>query len=266
MRRPSKRMVVVLVLGVAMIAALAVLLRETKLGIASTWQRMASPGRLSKTHAFLENNCAACHTAVKGPEANNCIVCHANNKSLLGRQPTAFHANIGSCRECHIEHQGLYHRPTAMDHLALSRIGMGELKDHSGADSERELLRKQIESWIQRSPHSSLGTERLRPQELVLNCATCHANDDRHFKLFGQDCAQCHSTKKWTIPEFRHPASGSRDCAQCHLAPPSHFMGHFHMVSAKVAGKPHAKVSQCYACHKTTSWNDIVGVGWYKHH
>jgi hypothetical protein len=43
-------------------------------------------------------------------------------------------------------------------------------------------------------------------------------------------------------------------------------MGHFHMVSAKVARRPHARVNQCHLCHQTTSWNDIKGVGWYKHH
>jgi hypothetical protein len=26
------------------------------------WQRMATPGELSKAHASLQNNCAACHT------------------------------------------------------------------------------------------------------------------------------------------------------------------------------------------------------------
>ena len=29
-------------------------------------QRAVIPGRLSKAHAFLENNCAACHSPVKG--------------------------------------------------------------------------------------------------------------------------------------------------------------------------------------------------------
>src|SRR5690606_35131164 len=48
-----------------------------------TWQRMANPGPLTGGHAFLEHDCAACHTSVKGVEANNCIVCHANNKALL---------------------------------------------------------------------------------------------------------------------------------------------------------------------------------------
>ncbi len=26
------------------------------------------------------------------------------------------------------------------------------------------------------------------------------------------------------------------------------------------------RVDQCYRCHQTTSWNDIKGVGFYKHH
>jgi hypothetical protein len=43
-------------------------------------------------------------------------------------------------------------------------------------------------------------------------------------------------------------------------------MEHFHMVSMRVAGKPHAKVNQCFLCHETTAWNDIKGVGWFKHH
>jgi hypothetical protein len=84
--------------------------------------------------------------------------------------------------------------------------------------------------------------------------------------LFGKDCAQCHRTDKWTISEFRHPSAQSTDCVQCHQAPPSHYMGHFKMVSQRVACQPHADVRQCFLCHQTTSWNDIKGVGWYKHH
>ena len=48
-------------------------------------QRAVRPGELSQPHAFLENNCAACHTAVKGVEAKNCIVCHADNTAILQR-------------------------------------------------------------------------------------------------------------------------------------------------------------------------------------
>jgi hypothetical protein len=248
---------------------LAVLLRTTSLGRAVTWQRQASPGRLSAAHALLENDCAACHTAVRGAEAVNCIACHANNQSLLQRQPTAFHADVGSCRECHPEHQGGRRPPTTMEHDALAKIGLRQLGDKGRADTESAHRREQLIAWVNRQERSgatALPHQRITPLEATLNCATCHANEDRHFKLFGQDCAQCHATTQWTIPEFRHPSPRSTDCAQCHQAPPSHYMGHFHMVSMKVAGKPHAQVNQCFLCHETTSWNDIKGVGWYKHH
>lgn len=26
------------------------------------------------------------------------------------------------------------------------------------------------------------------------------------------------------------------------------------------------QVNQCYRCHRTTSWNDIKGIGYYKHY
>ena len=34
-------------------------------------QRAVIPGKLSQPHAFLENNCAACHSPAKGVEAKN---------------------------------------------------------------------------------------------------------------------------------------------------------------------------------------------------
>jgi hypothetical protein len=156
-----------------------------------------------------------------------------------------------------------------MDHDALSKIGLRQRGEKGGPDTESGLLREQLIAWINRQEgrgETAMPHERITPLEATLNCATCHSNKDRHFKLFGQDCAQCHATSQWAIPEFRHPSPRSTDCAQCHEAPPSHYMEHFHMVSTKVAGKPRARVNQCYLCHQTTSWNDIKGVGWYKHH
>jgi hypothetical protein len=270
MKNVGRLKLVAVVAGLVGVAVtLVVVLRNTSLGRAETWQRQANPGRLAASHAFLENNCSACHTSVKGVEAASCTACHANNQSLLQRQPTAFHANVGSCRECHPEHQGGKRPPTTMDHDTLAKIGLQQLGDKGGVDTEGGLLRKQLLTWIDRpgrggetaTPHAH-----ITPLEAALNCATCHSNKDRHFKLFGQDCAQCHATTRWTIPEFRHPSPRSTDCAQCHQAPPSHYMEHFHMVSRKVAGKAHARVNQCYVCHQTTAWNDIKGVGWYKHH
>ena len=230
----------------------------------SYWQQWTSPGDLSRAHASLEQNCAACHTSVQGVDETKCIVCHASNLSILQRQPTAFHANIGTCKECHPEHRGFGQRPTFMDHEALSQIGLGALGGE--ADGGRAALHDSLAAWVD-SGSDTFGEGVLVSRlEAVLDCAACHANEDQHFGLFGADCAQCHASDRWTIPVFRHPSPQSRDCAQCHQAPPSHYMGHFKMISAKIARKPRATVDQCFECHRTTAWTDIPGVGHYKHH
>ena len=238
------------------------------------WQHLVSPGELSKGHASLEDNCAACHSPLKGVEAKNCIVCHANNEAILQRQPTAFHADIQNCSACHLEHQGRTPSTTKMDHVALARIGVKEIERKP---QKAALDAPALKSWLaemKSAPHQSAHPN-LRPEEALLNCAACHKTKDRHVGLFGSDCASCHATDKWAIAEFRHPPSSSMDCAQCHQAPPSHYMGHFNMVSKKIAKQEDSQVAaccgpvqvnQCYRCHQTTSWNDIKGVGYYKHH
>jgi hypothetical protein len=236
------------------------------------WQHMVSPGDLSHAHASLENNCAACHTPIKGVERGKCIVCHADNQSLLQRQPTAFHANIQSCTPCHLEHRGRSERPTSMDHAALAQLGLRQLEKSSESTRTQTA---QIKSWLEQTNHVSFSADTLSKEERSLNCSICHQTKDRHVGLFGSDCAQCHSTTTWMIPEFRHPSVTSQSCAQCHQAPPSHYTMHFEMVSKKIARQEDSQVAeccgpvqvnQCYRCHQTTSWNDIKGVGYYKHH
>ena len=217
------------------------------------WERLVAPGPLSHGHAFLEGRCSACHAPLRGVEAVQCIVCHADARSVLQRQPTAFHASIGECAACHVEHGGREVRPAAMSHAAVVAIGLRRTRD---ADD-----RSVPPSRPRVAPHA-----RISADEAQLDCRPCHGNQDRHQGLFGRDCAQCHGTAAWTIPEFVHPSASSIDCAQCHQAPPSHYMEHFTMVSMRVAGEPHARVEQCFRCHQTTAWNDIKRIGWYKHH
>lgn len=251
--------------GVAYLATGHAVWNTRSLTSAANWQRMANPGALSRAHAFLDHNCASCHTPVEGVAAANCIACHAGDLDVLQRQPTAFHSDVGNCVACHQEHRGFDARPTEMDHSALARIGLRQIEANPNVAGESA----QLAAWLRGKggASASLGPHaRLTAGEAILDCAACHATKDRHFGLFGTNCASCHATAAWTIAEFRHPSAASLDCAQCHQAPPSHYMEHFHMISMKVAGKPHAKVSECYTCHQTTSWNDIKNVGFYKHH
>ncbi|TAJ30029.1 MAG: class III cytochrome C family protein [Nitrospirae bacterium] len=225
---------------VALSVGIALILAIQKSGSVSVpdWPNAVRPGDLSPKHAFLSNQCETCHTPYRGIEASSCILCHAGDATLLARQSTAFHATIQSCSNCHIEHQAGV-RPIRMDHDALIAIGRkSQLADSRSA----------------------------APREESLDCFACHSNRSPHRDLFGKQCAECHATSSWKIAGYQHPSAASTDCVQCHQAPPSHYMGHFHMISKRVALQEHARVEQCHLCHQTDSWNAIRGVGWYKHH
>jgi hypothetical protein len=229
----------------------------------SSWQGMVEPGPLSPKHEFLAQNCEACHTPHRGVTADKCVACHANDSTLLSNQTTAFHSDIQDCRGCHIEHSRPMNgvsRPVWMDHAQLVRAAVAGKTGASGFAKPLSLPPGADPAVL------PIQHPRITPQETLLDCNSCHANQDPHRTFFGTDCSACHATSAWTIPEFKHPSPLSTDCAQCHQAPPSHYMEHFHMVSALVAGQPHADVSQCFLCHQTNAWNDIKGVGWYKHH
>lgn len=225
------------------------------------------PGHLSESHAFLKSQCTACHTPNQGVSAVGCISCHANNVNLLNRQSTAFHASVTSCKECHQEHRGGLRPPLLMDHLALAKMGAQahEIKsDEVQNQIVRNYLKQKHVTKIEAEAVSMNSHE--SPIISSLSCVSCHATRDKHQGFFGKSCLSCHSTQTWRIAEYQHPSSNSRTCVQCHQAPPSHNMMHFEMVSKKIAGQGHAKVNQCFLCHQTTSWNDIKGKGWYKHH
>lgn len=265
----------VLLTFVSLLAAFAIaylsqyLQSETQSGSSSRtfkWERVVVPGRLAEPHAFLGDRCEACHAQYVGVESARCVVCHANAEYVLERQPTAFHADIGACVPCHTEHEGLAALMPPMDHPALADIGLKQLALGTAEDDEGRLHAARVKYWMGEAHRLGGKNPRLISAEAMLNCATCHQNDDPHFELFGNTCSDCHGTASWTLPEFRHPSSASRDCSQCHQAPPSHYMGHFRMISQRVAGREHARVDQCFACHQTTSWTDIQRVGTYKHH
>ena len=213
------------------------------------WPEIVRPGELSAKHAFLSGKCETCHTPLQGVQASACIACHATDAVTLARQSTAFHSTIQSCAACHVEHQKAV-RPTRMDHDALVVIGRSRQLDGRTPDADW------LSSLLNKSP---TGLE-------TLDCFSCHSNRSPHRDLFGRECAACHLTATWKIVGFQHPSPSSTECAQCHQAPPSHYMGHFNMVSKMVAGQEHARVEQCYLCHQTDALNDIRGVGWCKHH
>lgn len=251
-----------LVIAVAIAGSLGVV-RSVRASAAV--EQLVSPGPLSPSHVYLANcRCTSCHETTVGVTVAKCTVCHANDERLLGRQPTEFHASIKECAACHIEHQGGSIRPLVMDHVELAKVGgrtLARAAAHKDADSAATL--KSLETWFSIKSPEQFDATSARD---ALNCAGCHDRRDPHMKRFGSDCAQCHTLSSWTVPGYQHPSPQSRECVQCHQPPPSHLMEHFSMISQKVARKEHSRVDECFACHNTTGWNDIVDVGFYKHH
>jgi hypothetical protein len=251
----SKWLWIVGALGLVVAAVAVGALRLHVTVKAKNLQGFISPGKLSAAHAFLNENCSACHAPTVAVATAKCVACHANDKALLERQPTAFHADVSQCGGCHIEHQGETIRPVLMDHRLLARLGEYDARARPDSKATPRLSVEQSLRWL-----------RGQSLDAALDCATCHKTKDRHVGLFGVECGQCHRTEQWTIEGYWHPSARSVDCAQCHQAPPSHYMEHFKMVSQRVVNEPDARVNQCYLCHQTTAWNDLKKVGWYKHH
>lgn len=253
----------VILMIIAIITIMLTWQNKDKVFKANSWQAMSNPGALSDAHAFLSSDCSSCHTSIKGADPIKCMLCHSSDKTILQKQTTSFHSSVGECYGCHTEHKGKSGLITNMDHSSLAEIGLNSLKKSEKGDEERSERYAELNNWLN-THQKPLHITHIK--EATLDCFSCHQNDDQHFKLFGKNCIECHSTVKWNIPEFRHPSDKSKDCSMCHQAPPSHYMMHFKMISQKVAGKPNAKVNQCYECHQDTSWTDIKNVGLYKHH
>ena len=257
-----KRFVLWLVLGVALASAASLTVVHYEWA-SSALKEFIKPAPLSPRHAHLGDRCASCHEPTVGVTVAKCTVCHANAERLLGRQPTLFHASIEECATCHVEHQSINVRPLVMDHVELAKIGARTLARASQNDPDSAATLRSLETWLRIRNTDQLNTSSARE---ALNCAGCHDRRDPHFQRFGSDCAQCHGLESWIVPRYQHPSSRSKECVQCHQAPPSHLMGHFAMVSQKFAGKENARVDECFECHNTTGWNDIVDIGFYKHH
>ena len=242
-------------LSIAAVAWLLVMLETGGSERSSIWRRLTMPGALSAAHAFLEQRCESCHVPSRGPVPETCVACHATNTPLLAMPTTVFHTVIGECAACHTEHRGRPVRPVVMRHAAL--LGLIEPATADGP-------RPQATIW----PFFGTAFDNSEHRaSAALNCLSCHSTQDRHRGAFGPSCAACHQLAQWTIPAFRHPSPRSTDCGQCHVPPPSHYMGHVTMMLRTMpSAGANRGVEQCFVCHRTSSWNDLLGAGWVDMH
>ncbi len=245
------------VVGMTAVALVPLTMYRSGSSALPAWRAAVSPRPLSAAHAFLRTQCESCHVPDRGIEAAACLTCHTFASGLLAKQDTAFHATVGECAACHVEHKG-GDRPIRMDHGALVAAGAAGRPEPAERGSLAALERLLEDAGTALGPR---GTALPRKQAERLDCAACHGAQDPHRGRFGASCQSCHTTENWAVAGWQHPSPRSTDCAQCHQSPPSHAAGHFLGTAQRVAIRRPARIEQCYLCHQTNSFSSFRAAG-----
>jgi hypothetical protein len=162
--------------------------------VAASWasgRRTAfSNGGMSRAHAFIERDCAKCHTEAFGSVSRTaCLACHVTAPHVpadRGADP--------ACTSCHVEHKGRAHLHVVEDaHCNACHA------EHKGVED----LASHVEFRVpEHDQHMRFDHERHMRRDLVdgpLACASCHVPDatGAHFRpiRFAAVCARCHTDR-----------------------------------------------------------------------
>lgn len=257
----------------------------------------------------LKTECKECHKSSMFKEApKDCFSCHKKDdkhKTTLGQKCESCHsekdwkstqgrfdhgktkfalrnAHAKTTVKCEACHQDLTKmRKTPLDCLSCHK------KDdkHEGQEGKRCEQCHDDSSWkvpkydhgLTRFPllgkHAPLACnkchETLRFKDAKTACVSCHAKDDKHKKVLGPDCGQCHNARVWTDWRFDHDTKtkyvldGKHKgvaCAACHKTPTDGRVQTSSLcISCHIKDDVHEGRfgRQCQQCHVTSSFKDI---------
>jgi len=104
------------------------------------------------------------------------------------------------------------------------------------------------------------------PQE----CAGCHSEPKLHAKLFGQDCARCHSAVAWAPAQLKqhtfvleHGEESIPMCETCHAGTYTEYPCYSchdeeEMHTTHLAQENITEIQDCVACHPTGREGEVV--------
>ena len=106
-------------------------------------------------------------------------------------------------------------------------------------------------------------------QQEATDCFSCHAENDAHDGLSGQQCENCHNPTDWHDTSFNHfrdtqfPLEGRHSeltCSECHSDNPFEDEMDVACVSCHLENDNHEKHNgtECGMCHVSTVWNEPV--------
>lgn len=212
------------------------------------------------SHAEFENDCAQCHTPLRGVEAARCEACHTDVRderaSRSGLHGGLNNVDTAKCESCHADHQGRNFDPLNIalanfDHTATGFSLARHAKNYDGTALECKAC------------HTGPG--------FALNaatCADCHGARDAAFMVdhaaaFGSDCASCHDGVD-AMMSFDHGkvafvldgAHTTAPCAACHKSDRAAKDAPAQCAACHAEPAAHAGMfgTDCAACHTTTAW------------
>ncbi len=179
-----------------------------------------TPAPLSEVHGGGNadtDNCAVCHLMMASPPSEKCLACHTeiHERMVTG---SGFHGKIvGSCRQCHAEHEGV-----EATLISLDRQAFNHARTNFPLDGKHQAV--PCEKCHEKADPDAGG--RMQYTGLDYNsCMNCHLNP--HSDPRAGHCLECHTMQGWGRNKltFDHdrdsqfPLLGAHaklDCEKCH--------------------------------------------------
>lgn len=240
----------------------------------------------NKKHREAKSKCFDCHEkddVHKKRMGEKCQDCHSDKtwkKAKFDHDETEFklkgkHKEV-LCADCHPNQRYKRTPQKCVDCHKVQDVHVGEMGDkchkcHTADKWDKILFDHDKETKFKlRFRHAKISCSSCHKQnaykyKLKTNCFYCHEADDKHDKLYGQKCEDCHRQKNWEEVKFDHDTDtdyklvGSHkkiECNNCHFGD---------LYKDKVSVKCHGcheiddihngkQGKQCDFCHNPTGW------------
>ena len=215
-------------------------------------ETLLMPGRLSASHAKLENDCTNCHDrSNKISQSSLCLSCHKEVNEDIQRK-TGFHGRLQNpsrleCQACHTEHKG---QSADIVKFVIPQF------DHNKTDFKLTNIHASVAC-------SGCHQAGKKYREAPTSCVECHKKIEPHQGQLGNDCSSCHDTETWLNGRFDHNKTNfplinkhaAVTCSACHI-------GNQYKNTPKTCVSCHApddvhqrsRGNECARCHTTISW------------
>ncbi len=134
------------------------------------------------SHAEFETQCQNCHQPFQTDQAQQCMACHKDIADQLD-QAGGMHGRLSNprlCAACHLDHKGRQFDP-----------GISALSSFDHSRTNFPLTGK----------HGMLGCKHCHTDNTfnatATECAACHKEPTAHAGLYGNACADCHTSFDW---------------------------------------------------------------------